>query len=109
MDYTIDEPISIIFDAVEDVVEIVELAGSPYSLDQIVDIGYIILFKNRIFRSDIRKWMRRSEYEKLWPNFILSFTEALRELRDTDATVDEFGFHSANAIVSQIVEQLRNE
>ena len=43
MDYTIDEPISIIFDAVEDLVKIVELDGRPYSPDQIVDIGYIII------------------------------------------------------------------
>ena len=45
MEYTIDEPISVICDAVEDLVEISELAGRPYSPDQIVDIGYIILSK----------------------------------------------------------------
>ena len=55
MDYKIDEPIAIIFDAIEDLVEIAELAGRPYTADQIVDIGYIVLSKNRIFRSDIRK------------------------------------------------------
>ena len=43
MDYKIDEPIAIIFDALKDLVEIAELAGRPYSVDQIVDIGYIIL------------------------------------------------------------------
>ena len=37
------------------------------------------------------------------------FTEAHQELRDTDATVDELGFHSANALVAQIVEQLRDK
>ena len=39
----------------------------------------------------------------------MALTEAHQELRDTDATVNELGFHSANAIVSQIVNQLRNE
>ena len=33
IDYTIDEPIAIIFDAVKDLGEIVELAGRPYSVD----------------------------------------------------------------------------
>ena len=46
---------------------------------------------------------------KTWPNFVLEFTEAHQEFRDTDATVDELGFHSTNEIVSQIVDQLRNE
>ena len=108
MNYTTDEPISIIFDAVEDLVEIAELVGRPYSPDQIVNIGYIILSKNRIFISDIREWTRRPEDEKTRPNLILSFTEAFQELRNTVATVDELGFHSAKAIVSQNVEQLRN-
>ena len=64
MDYTIDEPIAIIFDAVEDLVEIVELDGRPYSAYQIAYIGYIVLSKNRIFRLDIRKWTRKPEEEK---------------------------------------------
>ena len=55
MDYTIDEPIAIIFDAVEDLIEIAELAGRPCSTDQIFDIGYNVVSKNKIFRSDVRK------------------------------------------------------
>ena len=55
MNYIINEPIAIIFDAVKDLVKIVELAERPYSAYQIVDIGYIVLFKYRIFCSDIRK------------------------------------------------------
>ena len=37
------------------------------------------------------------------------FTEAHQELRDTDTTVNELGLHSVNAIVAQMVEQLRDE
>ena len=44
-----------------------------------------------------------------WPNLVLVFTEAHQQLVDTDATVDELGFHSANAIVSQIFNQFHNE
>ena len=76
IDYTIDEPITVIFDAVKYFVEIVELSGRPYSADQIDNIGYTILSKNRIFHSDIQRWMRRLEEEKTWLNFVLTFTEA---------------------------------
>ena len=37
----------------------------------------------------------------------MHFTLAHTELRATDSTVDELGYHSANAMVTQIVEQLR--
>merc|ERR1719148_486318 len=93
--------------AVEDLVEIGELVGRSYSPLQIVDLGYIVLAKNIIFRGDILKWVRRPEVDETMANFKLTFTDAHQELRDTDASVDELGFHSANAIVEQIVQQLR--
>ena len=37
----------------------------------------------------------------------MAFVEAHQELRDTDASVNKLGFHSVNAIVEQIIQQLR--
>ena len=37
------------------------------------------------------------------------FRQAHHELRDTDTSMAELGFHSANAIVEQIVDRLRDE
>ena len=53
--YTIEEPMTIIFDAIEDLAEIGELVKRLYSAQQVVDLGYIIISKNRIIRSDICK------------------------------------------------------
>ena len=53
--------------------------------------------------------MRRPLLQQTWPSFKLDFTPAHQELSDTDATVDELGFSSANAIVAQTVNQLRAE
>ena len=47
--------------------------------------------------------------QQIWPSFKLYFTTAHQEVRDTEATIDELGFSSANAIVAQIVDQLRDE
>ena len=55
MEYKLEEPINIIFDAVEDLVEIEELAGRPYTPEQAIDLGYIILSKTWFFRGEIRK------------------------------------------------------
>ena len=49
LNYSIDEPIDVIFSAVEDLLEIGELAGRPYSPQQIVDLGFLIISKQRIF------------------------------------------------------------
>ena len=76
MEFNLKESIDIIFDAVEDLVEIGELAGRPYFTQQIINLGYIILSKNRMLRSDIQKWVRRPENKKKWANFKTTFVEA---------------------------------
>ena len=43
MPYEIVEPIDTIFDAVDDLREIAELANRPYTATQMVDLGYIVV------------------------------------------------------------------
>lgn len=105
--YDISDPIDTIFNEIEDLAELGELSNKPFSETQLVDFGFIIFNKCRAFRSDIREWIRRPLHEHTYTNFKLHFTEAHLELRATDATVDELGYHSANAIVQQIVEQMQ--
>ena len=109
MSYSVSDPIDDIFNAVEDLCEIAEFADTPYSPRQQVNIGYLILNKQPIFRSDVRKWMRKPMQDKTWVAFMAHFRQAHQELRDTDTSMAELGFHSANAIVEQIVDRLREE
>ena len=108
LEYKIEEPIDILFNVIEDLGKIAVLARRSHSPAQIVDLGYIVVSKNRIFRSDIQKSTRRPEYDNTWAIFKDMFTDAHKELRNTGTSVDELGFHSANAIVTQIVDQLRD-
>ena len=58
--YDIIELIDIIFNEVDDLREIAELAMRPCIKVQIADLGYIILSNLPIFRSDIRRWIYRN-------------------------------------------------
>ena len=64
MNYNIKDHIDTIYNDVEDLVEVRELAGRPFSPEQIIDLAYMIISKYRIFRDDIRAWMRRPQSEK---------------------------------------------
>ena len=46
---------------------------------------------------------------KMWDNFIIHFRKSHQELRDTDMSISELGYQSANAIVEQIFERLQEE
>ena len=94
---------------VEDLCEIAEFAKTPYTPRQKVNIVFLIVSKHPIFRSDARKWMRKPLVDKTWINFIDHFRQAHQELRDTDTSMDELRFQSANVIVEQIVGWLREE
>ena len=107
MTYNISYPANNIFNAVKDLCEIDEFAQTLYSARQKVNIGYLIFSKHPIFRSDLRKWMRKLIQDNTWTNFIIHFRQAHQELRNTDTSMSELGYQSANAIVEQIVEQLR--
>ena len=69
MDYQLSDPINVIFSAVEDLQELVELSGRPFTPQKIVYCGYLIVLKHRIFRSDIRKWFRGAAVDQTWPEF----------------------------------------
>lgn len=47
--YVILDPINVIFTAVKDLREIVELPGKPYSEMQIIEIGHIMIGNHNIF------------------------------------------------------------
>ena len=101
------EPIDDIFCSFEDLCEIAELENCLYSARQQVTIGYLIVSRQPIFRSDVRRWMRKPKIDKTWTNFMTHFCQDHQELRDTDTTIDELGFQSDNAIVEQIFKRLR--
>ena len=43
MQYSIDKPIKIVYTSVDDLREIAEMAGKPYTPDQLVDLGYMVV------------------------------------------------------------------
>ena len=97
--YSITNPIDGTCNAVEELIELTELAGYPYTTIQQVNMGYLIVSKKCIFRDDVRKWIRKLDVENTWQNFIDHFRQAHQEIRDTDSSIDKLGFHSVNAIV----------
>ena len=109
LSYNISDPIDYIFNAVEDLCETAELSQSPYAARQQVSIGYLIIIKQPVFRSDLRKVDEEAIGRKKRMNLINHFRQGHQERRDTDTAIDQIGFQSANAIVKQIIDQLREE
>ena len=68
-----------------------------------------MIAKQPTFRSDVRRWIRGLPGDQTWQDFQDFFTVTHQDLRDTEASINEIGSQLTNAIVTQIVDELRNE
>ena len=106
--YDPGKPIDILFNKISKYATVADVAGSPETPTQLINMALIILTRSGIFTHDIRTWHTTNAGEKTWPNFKLHFKEAQTLLRMTGGTMNELGLHGANAMVDQILEGLRS-
>ena len=71
MDYNLVDPINIIFNAVDDFFETAELLGRPYLPTQVVNLTYMIVSSQLIFRLDNQRWLRKDPVDRTWDIFRL--------------------------------------
>ena len=107
MIYDPDQPIDIIFNSIDDLVEYERLAEAELTQNQTISLALVILNRQLIFKDDILAWKRTNQAYKTWKNFKHDFREAHLELRETGGTIDELGFHNANSIVEQMMAHLQ--
>ena len=101
------QPIDVIFNSIDDLVEYARAAEAELTQSQTINLALVILNRQRIFKDDIQEWKRTNHSYKTWYNFKHDFRKARLELRETGGTIDELGFHNANAIVKQMMARLQ--
>lgn len=105
MNYNLSMPIDSIFNDIEELSEYADAAETPYTQQQLIDLGYLIISKTNAFSQDIRAWLRRPRAEHTWQNFKEHFRTAYQELRTTQGTTtDDLGY--ANAIAEMVIDKL---
>jgi hypothetical protein len=109
MAYDPSKPIDILFNRISKYATVADVAGSPETPTQLINMALIILSKTSIFAHDIRIWHAGDADQKTWPNFKTHFKEAQKLLRMTGGTVNELGLHGANAMVEQIIDGIRQQ
>jgi methyl-accepting chemotaxis protein len=109
MVYNTQQPIDVVFNAVEDFADFADLGHQPLTPRQTISKAYVILNKTRRFKTDITDWNRRPDVDKTWPNFKEHFRRAHQEFRETtDITLEESDLHRNNAnLVQQVVDGMQ--
>ena len=83
-----------------------DLANSPITDCQRVDMGYIILQRCKQYKTGLKEWNERPLVDRTWANFKTHFRDVQIALRKTgELTIEEGLNHSA--IVDMVSEGVR--
>eukprot|EP00957_Ditylum_brightwellii_P100782 7681882-Ditylum_brightwellii.AAC.1 len=69
MHFNWTEPVDTIFTKIEDFLDVAEIAHSPVSEIQKINMAYLILQKAIKLTSDLKAWNCQNQVQKTWPNF----------------------------------------
>ena len=97
-------PIVVVFNKIEDLMDLATAVSSPYSAQQIINFGYNILNKTEKFKQGIREWNQLLPAQKTWDAFQTHFSNEFQTLRDSgELTNQESSFNTAN-IIQEVVD-----
>ena len=81
MIYDPAQPINIIFNYIDGLVEYARVAQAELTQSQTINLALVILNRQLIFKDYIRAWKRTNQAYKTWDNFKHEFRKAHLELR----------------------------
>jgi hypothetical protein len=99
--YDPNQPIEMLFQKIQDARAFAVAGGQPYGSAMIVNVAYTLVFNTGLFPDACRAWKSRAIEGKTWAQFKLDFDTAHHELRLTNQTAQQSGFHSADTMIEQ--------
>jgi hypothetical protein len=107
--YDPNQPIETLFQQIQDARAFAVTGGQPYGNAMIINVVYTLIFNTVLFPDACRAWQSRAIAEKTWAQFKIDFATAHRELRLTNQTAQQSGFHSANIMIEQSRPESMND
>eukprot|EP00957_Ditylum_brightwellii_P143138 10906170-Ditylum_brightwellii.AAC.2 len=80
-DYDPTKPIENYIARVEKCLDIAQSGNTPYTLNQLLTLAYDAMFRTGLYTRECIKWDEKPAADKMWPNWKLHFTKAVRDQR----------------------------
>jgi hypothetical protein len=107
--YNLQDPLVILYDAIEELERLGVAAENPYTPKQLIAFGLEVLRNSREFEDGIRAWNRRPLQEKTWESFKEHFEIEHQELKTVRGkTMQSTAFHHANLMSSQVLQEVQS-
>ena len=104
-DYHPRQPVDLVFNTVEDLVDYADMANTPYSQGQIIGMAYSKFNKTGLLSIAVNEWNRKPNIQKTWIAFKEHFRQARKELKETSgSTIGSSRLNETANLVQQVVD-----
>ena len=101
--YDLQNPITDIFNPIQELEQLAIAGNRPYTQAQLVDLGVAIISNTHDFETALINWHSLPHQQQTWTAFKTAFTTARRFLRKVRGiTMRSAGFHQANLIAENL-------
>ena len=107
--FDITQPMAVMFNEVEDLLELSTAAANPYTPRQVIKIAEQLIKNFNDFEKGLEEWYALPAENQTWPDFKLHFEQAhkkLRKLRGKTMRNTSFS-QTANMITDRVLEQIQ--
>ncbi len=105
LDYHPSQPVDLVFNTVEDLVDYAEMAKQPYTQSQIIGMAYLKFNQSGLLSIAVNEWNRKPDLQKTWIAFKTHFRTARKELKETSgSTIESSQLNETANLVQQVVD-----
>ena len=107
--YNLRDPLVSLFDQVEDLKKLAIAAQMPYTNLQIINFGVQLIRNTHDFQDGLKSWYDTPIANQTWMNFKMHFEDEHDKLKlIRGETMKHAGFHQANHVASQVMEEVQS-
>ena len=89
-----NQPSEVLIDQIEDSFDYAAAGNTPYSKEQITNMAYNIIYRTGLFSNECKAWRKKDAPDQTWTTFKAEFTLAHQDLRESQVTVKNAGYHN---------------
>ena len=96
-----NQPFEVLIDQIEDAIDYAAARNTPYSKEQITNTAYNIVYRTGPFSDECKTWRKKDAPDQTWTIFKAEFTLAHQDLRESQVTVQNAGYHNQANITQE--------
>lgn len=106
MRYQLSDPLSDVFDKIEDLERMGDAIKVPYSEEQKIKFGLGIICATHDFEEAQKKWNKKATADKTWEHFQEHFEDEHKELKQVRGkTMQTTAYHMAHSIAENLIKE----